>query len=371
MNRLKTLFSDIALNFLLSDKRFQVIDDIGEKTGQKVSCVIPVYNQESIIRSHLEKLLENSNSPIELIVIDDCSTDGTLRVLINFIYELRRVANFHHRVRLFKTSFSLHESRCEDFGFRNSSGEYLMSVQADMIILHKGFDVILSRVIENNPGVGLISCRGAHSLSELGTEQTLRGRELSDGLDVKYFLRPFIRVKQKIALIFRIYTDRENSTNKSNDPVINSIENGKGFNPNEVFPNFPGAPAGWLGERIEVLPYTFKQDFMNLIESHTSKVWINETVMRGPLFMRKSLYSEVGGYNTRAFYQGLDDHDFSARLSLLGYQVAFSPIYFSAPLRLGVARQTKNIKQRLISEIHVRTRRKYFAKSYLISKLFD
>jgi glycosyltransferase involved in cell wall biosynthesis len=371
MNRLKTLFSDITLNFLLSDKRFQLIEDLGEKTGQKISCVIPVYNQESIIRNHLEKLLENSNSPIELIVIDDCSTDGTLSVLINFIFELRKVANFHHRIRLFKTSFSLHESRCEDFGFRNSSGEYLMSVQADMIILHKGFDVILSQVIENNPGVGLISCRGTHSLSELGTGQILRGRELSDGLELKYFLRPFVRVKQKIASIFRNYTNQENSANKSDDPVINGIENGKDFNPNEVFPNFPGAPAGWLGERIEALPYTFDQDFMNLIESQTSKVWTNETVMRGPLFMRKTLYNEIGGYNTRAFYQGLDDHDFSARLSLLGYQVAFSPIYFSAPLRLGVARQTKNFKQRLISEIHVRTRRKYFAKSYLISKLLN
>ena len=53
-------------------------DEAGEKPSPKVSVCVVTYNQERYIKECLQSLVEQTvDFPIEIIVADDCSTDGT------------------------------------------------------------------------------------------------------------------------------------------------------------------------------------------------------------------------------------------------------------------------------------------------------
>lgn len=57
-------------------------------TGQRISVVIPVYNEESMIGPCLEAVLAQSRPADEVIVVDNNSTDRTADVLAEFEHEV-------------------------------------------------------------------------------------------------------------------------------------------------------------------------------------------------------------------------------------------------------------------------------------------
>jgi glycosyltransferase involved in cell wall biosynthesis len=50
-------------------------------TGPSISVVVPAYNEERHIAEALDAVLGQTRSPLEVIVVDDGSTDGTLAVV--------------------------------------------------------------------------------------------------------------------------------------------------------------------------------------------------------------------------------------------------------------------------------------------------
>ena len=52
--------------------------------GPLVSVVIPVFNGEAFLREAVQSVLDQRHSPIEIIVVDDGSTDGTASVATSF-----------------------------------------------------------------------------------------------------------------------------------------------------------------------------------------------------------------------------------------------------------------------------------------------
>ena len=53
----------------------------------KVSIILPSYKHEKFLKKRLDSILNQTYSNWELIIIDDCSTDGSINVLNEFVIQ--------------------------------------------------------------------------------------------------------------------------------------------------------------------------------------------------------------------------------------------------------------------------------------------
>ena len=92
----------------------------------KVSIVLPTYNGEKFIKESIESVLNQTFEDWELIIVDDCSTDGTLEIIKEYLKKDYRIHLIHNETNR-KLPLSL------NIGFRKSMGEYLTWTSDDNI----------------------------------------------------------------------------------------------------------------------------------------------------------------------------------------------------------------------------------------------
>lgn len=98
-----------------------------------VSVIIPVYNAEAYLKESIASVLSQSYEALEVILVDDCSADGSLGICRSF-------AEQDHRVLAVALEENLGAGRARNEGIRRASGKYLTFADAD--------DAIDARIIE-------------------------------------------------------------------------------------------------------------------------------------------------------------------------------------------------------------------------------
>lgn len=88
-----------------------------------VSIIVPVYNVEAYIEQGLDSLLNQSMKHIEIIAVDDGSTDHSLEIL-------KRYENEDKRVRVF-TQKNRFAGAARNLGLANAKGEYIIFLDSD------------------------------------------------------------------------------------------------------------------------------------------------------------------------------------------------------------------------------------------------
>lgn len=89
----------------------------------KVSVIVPVYNAEKYLRYALDSVLKQDFNDVELICVDDGSTDGSLGILK--IYN-----EIDNRIKIV-TQKNSGGSAARNTGIKNATGEYVMFLDAD------------------------------------------------------------------------------------------------------------------------------------------------------------------------------------------------------------------------------------------------
>ena len=89
-----------------------------------VSIIVPVYNRDKLIVETIQSLICQTYSNIEIIVIDDASSDGTWKILEGFEKTTLNLKILSHEV-------NRGESASINTGFRISQGEYVSVVSSD------------------------------------------------------------------------------------------------------------------------------------------------------------------------------------------------------------------------------------------------
>ncbi len=85
-----------------------------------VSVVIPVFNGEKYIRCAIESVLEQDYQPIEIVVVDDGSSDATLDIL----------GGFGNRISIYRQP-NKGSAAARNLGIRMAKGTYIAFLDAD------------------------------------------------------------------------------------------------------------------------------------------------------------------------------------------------------------------------------------------------
>lgn len=100
-----------------------------------VSVIVPVYNGEEFIDECLHSIMGQTYPDLEILVIDDGSTDGSLALC-------RGLSDTELRIRLFHQE-NAGVSAARNHGLREARGEYVIFVDADDALLPTAVETLL------------------------------------------------------------------------------------------------------------------------------------------------------------------------------------------------------------------------------------
>ncbi|MCB6972384.1 MULTISPECIES: glycosyltransferase [Butyricimonas] len=92
----------------------------------KVSIIIPVYNTEQYVKQTVESIMEQTLHDIEIIIINDGSTDNSLSVITE-------LAKQDHRIKLL-SQINQGQSISRNVGIEKASGEFIYFMDSDDLL---------------------------------------------------------------------------------------------------------------------------------------------------------------------------------------------------------------------------------------------
>ena len=108
-----------------------------------VSVVMATYNGEKFLRLQIESILNQSYSNLEVIVVDDCSTDSTMEILHEY-------ASQDLRIKIFPAEKNFGLVANFERGIKLAKGEFIALSDQDDIFDDNKIEVLRSALIASN-----------------------------------------------------------------------------------------------------------------------------------------------------------------------------------------------------------------------------
>lgn len=115
---------------------------------EKVSVIIPVYNSEKYLEQCIKSVVNQTYKNLEIILVDDGSTDGSAELCDRFSEEDSRVVVIH------KSNGGVSSAR--NCGIARARGKFLVFVDADDYI---SSDMVEQLVLASKNGAQVVFCR--------------------------------------------------------------------------------------------------------------------------------------------------------------------------------------------------------------------
>lgn len=113
-----------------------------------VSVIIPAWNAESYLGEAIDSILSQTYENIEILIIDDNSDDGTLKVAELY-------ANKYKRIKVVANSENVGIGHNRSIGIKHAKGKYICWQDADDISLPKRIEKQVT-FLESRPQVGIV-----------------------------------------------------------------------------------------------------------------------------------------------------------------------------------------------------------------------
>lgn len=144
-----------------------------------VSVIIPAYNSEKTIQRAINSVLNQTLKDFELLIVDDGSTDGTVRIV-------RELAKKDARIRFYELkSNSGGPATPRNYGVKMAQGEYVAFLDHDDEWIPEKLEEQIKLFKE---GVGIITCN-LMFINDVTYEKGEHGLHLFEGVE-KFLYNP-------------------------------------------------------------------------------------------------------------------------------------------------------------------------------------
>lgn len=115
---------------------------------EKVSVLIPTYNVERFVEKAVRSIMQQTYTNLEIIIVDDCSTDNTFTIL-------EKLAKEDNRIKLYKNEVNKKIAETLNFALTQATGKYIARMDGDDIADTTRIE-ILHNYLQENPDVKLV-----------------------------------------------------------------------------------------------------------------------------------------------------------------------------------------------------------------------
>ncbi|MEG4471450.1 glycosyltransferase family 2 protein [Microcoleus sp. AT9_B5] len=131
--------------------------------SQKVSVIIPAFNAADTLAETVASVLNGTHKNLEILIVDDCSTDATEKVAAKLVEQ-------DSRIQYFRNTQNYGVSKSRNLMIYRATGEYVAFIDSDDTWEPNKLEVCL-KMLADNPEVKAV----AHALRYLDK----RGKKLS------------------------------------------------------------------------------------------------------------------------------------------------------------------------------------------------
>ena len=111
----------------------------------KLSVIVPVYNTGKYLEKCLDSLLSQDYQNLEIIVVEDCSTDNSREVLKKY--------NKEKKIKIFYNAKNSGLSFTRNTGLKYATGKYIGYIDSDDYVDNNYYSTMMSKVINDNADV--------------------------------------------------------------------------------------------------------------------------------------------------------------------------------------------------------------------------
>ncbi len=148
-----------------------------EEKDPLISVVLPFYNAEKNLEASASSVLSDDYPNLELILVNDCSTDGSCRIA-------EQMAEKDSRIRILHHSRNRGAGPARNTGADSAAGEYLFFLDSDDILRRRSLRLLMETAGRKKVGLVIGSCNQIGEQGNYGDYDRNRdsGREECFGL---------------------------------------------------------------------------------------------------------------------------------------------------------------------------------------------
>lgn len=113
-----------------------VVEKDGDEMNDLISVVLPVYNGEQFLTQSIESVIRQTYKEWELLILDDCSTDSTQRLSMEYVQK-------DPRIHYYRNEKNLRLPRNLNRGFSLAKGDWLTWTSDDNYYYSDAFEKML------------------------------------------------------------------------------------------------------------------------------------------------------------------------------------------------------------------------------------
>jgi len=118
--------------------------------SKKISVIVPIYNAEKYLRQCLDSIVNQTYANLEILLINDCSTDESLEICNEY-------ANRDERIIIIDKKVNCGAGLSRIAGVEAATGDVIAWVDGDDRIAPEMYNDLLSKMLENNADI--IQCK--------------------------------------------------------------------------------------------------------------------------------------------------------------------------------------------------------------------